>query len=138
MSHTPPPLPSGALEVHVRQIAAIADLLMGVAHADGTVSWPERSTIASVLTSFLGHRELPHEVDQRVRTFDPMTFDLEATCAGLSLPTPDDRVALLDLVSRVADADALLATGEQGYLRRVARAIGATEDELAPFIADEA
>jgi uncharacterized tellurite resistance protein B-like protein len=130
-----PPLPSAALELHVRQMAAIAELLMGAAHADGAVSWPERSTIAQVLTDFLGHRELPTEVDARLKSFDVARFDLEAACRNLSLPTSEDRVALLGLLSRVVDADALLVEGEANYLRRVATAIGATNAELNPFLA---
>lgn len=137
MTQAPPPLPPAALELHVRQMAAIAELLMAAAHADGSVSWPERSTIASVLTSFLGHRELPSEVDDRLKAFDPKTFDLAARCAELQLERPEDRVALLDLVSRVTDADALLTSHEERFLVRVARAIGASDAELAPFIADE-
>lgn len=132
-----PLLPLSALEPHVRQLAAMAELMLGIAHADGTVSWSERATIATVLASFLDHRQLPAEVEQRVKRFDPASFDLEGTCAVLNLVDSEDRVALLDMVSRVADADTLLAADEQGYLRRVAAAIGATDDELAPFIADD-
>ncbi len=133
-----PPLPLTALEPHVRQLAAMAELMLGIAHVDGSVSWSERATVASVLASFLDHRELPEEVEQRVKSFDPARFDLEATCALLRLTDSEDRIALLDMVSRVADADTVLGANEQGYLRRVAHAIGATEEELAPFLADDA
>ncbi|HRE88799.1 MAG TPA: TerB family tellurite resistance protein [Myxococcota bacterium] len=132
---TSPPLPLSALEPHVRQLAAMAELMLGIAHADGAVSWAERATIASVLASFLDDRKLPPEVEERVKSFDPNDFDLAATCGFLNLSTSDDRVALLDMVSRVADADTMLGEHEQRYLRKVAAAIGATEDELAPFLA---
>lgn len=129
-----PPLPLHALEPHVRQMAAIAEILLGAAHSDGTVSWSERSAIAQVLTSFLDHRKLPEEVEIRFHAFDPATFDLEATCHSLELRTAEDRASLLALVSRVVDADAVLVAGEEHYLRRVAKAIGASDEELAPYL----
>jgi uncharacterized tellurite resistance protein B-like protein len=134
---TSPPLPLSSLEPHVRQLAAMAELMLGIAHADGSVSWAERATIASVLASFLDERKLPPEVDERIKAFDPAGFDAAATAKYLDLRTSDDRVALLDMVSRVADADTMLGEHEQTYLRKVAAAIGATEDELAPFLADD-
>jgi len=137
MSDTPP-LPAAALEPHVRQMVAIAELMLGAAHADGTISWPERSAIANVLMSFLGHRELPDAVTSHMQSFDPKSFDVEAACAALSTSTREDRAELLGLVARVTDADALLQAGEENYLRRVAKAIGASEEELAPFIAADA
>jgi uncharacterized tellurite resistance protein B-like protein len=133
-----PPLPTAALEPHVRQIVAIAELMLGAAHADGNVSWPERSAIADVLMSFLGHRELPDAVVSRMQGFDPTTFDVETACAALTVGSSQDRAELLGLIARVTDADALLQGGEEGYLRRVARAIGASDEELAPFLAPDA
>ncbi len=134
MSHAPP-LPESALEPHVRQLLAIAELLMGAAQSDGHVAWSERSAIAHVLVSFIGESELPAVVQERMHDFEFAKFDLEAACARLQLGGPEDRKSLLGLVARVTDADAVLKIGERSYLRRVARAIGASDEELLPFIA---
>ncbi len=137
MSTPPPPLPDPALEPHVRQLVAIAELLLGAAQSDGTVSWSERSAIATVLAGFLGEGDLPEIVHARVKAFEFGRFDMDKACAQLSLNSPEDRTNLLGLIARVTDADAVLKIGERSYLRRVAKAIGASDAELAPFIAGE-
>ena len=140
MSDAPPPLPPlplSALEPHVRQLAAIAELLLGAAQSDGKVSWSERSAIAGVLASFVGEPALPEEVEKRLQTFEFRTFDLGGAVAALTLKTAEDRKDLLALVARVTDADAVLKIGERSYLTRVAKAIGASDEELAPFIAED-
>lgn len=130
--NTPPPLP--ALEPHVRQLAAIAELLLGAAQSDGSVSWSERSAIASVLRAFLGESELPDEVQRRLDAFEFAKFDLELACRQLVFAGSEDRTNLLGLIARVTDADAILKIGERSYLKRVAKAIGASDEELEPFI----
>ena len=133
----PPQLPDTALEPHVRQLAVIAELLLAAAQSDGTVSWPERSAIASVLAGFIGEAGLPDAVHRRMQAFEFKTFSVEAACAQLALTGPDDRAGLLGLIARVTDADAVLKIGERSFLRRVARAIGASDAELAPFISHD-
>jgi len=118
----------------VTQLLAIADLLLGAAHADGHVGWPERSAIARVLAGFVHTEDLPPAVRDRVQEFDPTRLDVERAVSRLTVKTSRDRRELLALVSRVVDADAELVPDEVGYLRRVAAAIGATEDELADFL----
>ena len=126
MSNAPPPLPETALEPHVRQLVAIAELLLGAAQSDGSVSWSERSAIASVLAGFINDGDLPAVVHQRMEAFEFGKFNLEAACAQLLMNGPDDRASLLGLIARVTDSDAVLKIGERSYLRRVASAIGAS------------
>ncbi len=133
----PPLLPDTALEPHVRQLCVIAELLLGAAQSDGTVSWSERSAIASVLAGFIGESGLPDAVHKRMQAFDFKTFSVEAACAQLAFDSADDRASLLGLIARVTDADAVLKIGERSYLQRVARAIGASDAELAPFISGD-
>jgi len=118
----------------ISQLSAIADLLLGAAHADGHVDWAERSAIARVLAGFVEQDDLPAEVRERVQAFDPAQHDIAAAVARLTVKTRRDRLELLALVSRVVDADAELRPEEVGYLRRVADAIGASEEELEPFL----
>ena len=118
----------------VTQLVAIAELLLGAAHADGHVSWPERGAIARVLAGFVAADELPEAVRERVQGFDPSQLDVEAAVSRLTVRTSRDRKELLALVSRVVDADAELVPDEIGYLKRVAAAIGANDTELAEFL----
>ena len=118
----------------VSQLVAIADLLLGAAHADGHVSWPERSAIGRVLAGFVNADDLPDAVRERVQSFDPTALDIDRAVAQLTVKTSRDRKELLALVSRVIDADAELVPDEVGYLKRVAAAIGATDAELEDFL----
>lgn len=125
---------NGATEPHVRQLIAIARLMLGAAHADGDIAWAERSAIGKTLTEFVGQSELPDAVRDAVDAFDITTFDLRKPCADLILRTSRDRKELLALIARVTDADAVLTRPERAYLGGIARAIGATEAELQEFV----
>lgn len=118
----------------VAQLVAIADLLLGAAHADGTITWPERGAIARVLAGFVEQDELPEAVRDRIQRFDPDEHDITRAVSRLTVKTSRDRKELLALVSRVVDADAELVANEEGYLRSLAAAIGATEAELEEFL----
>ncbi|TNF36813.1 MAG: hypothetical protein EP329_04720 [Deltaproteobacteria bacterium] len=145
----PPPLPPEALaeaaggdvaeaiEPHVAQMVVIARILLGAAHADGFYAAAEAVAIADILSRFVDQSPLPPPVQAAMRAFDPATFDVERACANLAVETARDRQELLDLVSRVTDADAVLHAKEGVYLRRVARAIGASDDEVAHYLAGE-
>ncbi|MCB9733139.1 MAG: TerB family tellurite resistance protein [Deltaproteobacteria bacterium] len=118
----------------MEQLIAIAELLLGAAHADGTVSWAERGVMGKVLASFVGTGELPDAVQAAISAFDPASFDVARAVSKLTLTTRRDRAELLGIVSQIVDADATLEPDEEGYLRRVAEAIGASDDELLPFL----
>ena len=120
-------------EPHVAQLIAIAELMLGAAHADDNVSWSERSAIAKALSDFVGG-QLPDQVKACVQDFDPASFEMSAAVARLDVSTGHNRRELLGLVSRVVDADAELVPKERHYLERVASAIGADGKELAEFI----
>jgi|GEM_PF-710024 len=145
----PPPLPpealtegpgpdvAEALEPHVAQMVVLARVLLGAAHADGFYAAPEAVAIAEILSRFVDQAPLPVAVQDAMRSFDPGTFDLQAACEQLSVASAHDRVELLDLISRVTDADNVLHAREGVYLRRVAGFIGASEAELERFLAGE-
>lgn len=139
----PPPLPPeaspapAAPEPHVAQIAILAQVLLGAAHADGFYAVTEAIAIGHILARFVDLEPLPEPVREAMRDFDRATFDLESACRRLTVATAADRRELLDLVSRVADADDVLDAREGNYLRRVARAIGASPAEVAVFLAGE-
>lgn len=122
------------IEPHVKQLIAIAQLMLGAAHADGEVAWAERSVIGKTLTDFVGSGALPEAVRAAIEAFDITTFDLRKPCANLILRTSRDRKELLALIARVTDADAVLTRPERAYLGGIARAIGATAAELQEFV----
>lgn len=134
---TAPPVRAEAPEPHVAQIAVLAQVLLGAAHADGFYAVTEAIAITHILARFVDLEPLPQPVRDAMRDFDHATFDLEAACRHLTVATPEDRRELLDLVSRVVDADDVVHAREGNYLRRLARAIGASPAEVGVFLAGE-
>ncbi len=133
----PPARAEERVEPHIAQIAILAQVLLGAAHADGFYTASEAVTIAQILSKFVDLDPLPRPVQRAMREFDPKRFDVAGACAQLTVETARDRRELLDLTSRVTDADQRLDAAEGNYLRRVARAIGAELSEYADLLAGE-
>lgn len=111
-------------EVHVRELAALGQLMLGAAWADGDKHAVEIVAIAEQLKHFVDAPELPIYAAQRMEAFDPARFDVEAACAELRFDGDDDRLEVLRLVARVTGADQRMHPREVAYLERVAAAIG--------------
>ena len=118
------------IELHVEQLAEIAEVLLGVAYADGRFQAVEADSIRSILAEFAEIDELPQQVVERIHGFDPETFDPGASLEGLEITNPDDQRELLRLVLQVADADKVRDRAEDHYFFMVARAIGASDETI--------
>lgn len=119
---------------HVRELAALAGLLLGAAHADGFYSAEEAVAINEILSQYVDDDDLPASVRRAMTAFDRATFDVPAAVGPLTLRTTRDREDLLDLVVTVMRADGVLQPEEMAYARAVAQAVGLGEhvlDELA-------
>lgn len=123
-------------EWNVEQLKPVAHILVGAAHADGQIQMEEESIILQLLAGLLGRDELPEELIKHLGQFDPETFDLEQTCGELSLDTAQRRRELLQLVAQVTEVDEILDLDESHYIRKVARAIGASPDEYQDLTVD--
>lgn len=110
-------------ETHVRQLTAIAEILLGVAYADRRFEAAEYDVIRAILTTFSHLDELPKSVVDAISSFDPEAFDVSAAIDKLEV-VEDNRVALLRMILRVADADRVRDPEEQHYFHVVARTIG--------------
>ncbi|MEL6180110.1 MAG: hypothetical protein AAFS10_14215 [Myxococcota bacterium] len=117
--------------INTEELMLIADILMGAAHADGEEEVAEVSAIEDILTDLLHGEPLPEAISGHLIAFDPASFDVQATCAKLHLATAEDRRTLLALVAEVTDADDVHAMAEDEYIRVVAQAIGASQEEYA-------
>ena len=117
-------------QLNLDELKTIASILMGAAHADGSVDGDEADTILEILNEMLGDREMP-DVRSHLEGFDPGSFDLAAAAGSLHLAGSEDRRSLLLLVSRVTDADDVHDLREDDYIREVAAAIGAEPEEYA-------
>lgn len=120
------------LKLDEAQLVLVADILLGVAHADLKYDGVEAREIAKILESLVkGH--LPASVKARFETFDPETFDVGAACRRLSF-NARQRNALFSLISRVIEADDVFDFEESEYLQSVANGLGANPDEIEPYL----
>jgi len=122
-------------EAHVRQLAAIARILLGIAYADRRFEAVEYDAIREILGTFSDIDALPQPVVDAIHNFDADSFELDTTVAELAVPE-DNRVPLLQMILGVADADAVRDPEEKHYFYAVAQAIGASHDEIEALLAE--
>ena len=116
-------------KLEVSQLKWVADILMGAAHADGSLEGTETDAVRQVLSELLDGGELTSDLVDRVERFDPKAFDLQAACDQLKTETPEERRFLLNLVSSITESDESHDLDESAYIRRVGACLGASSEE---------
>jgi uncharacterized tellurite resistance protein B-like protein len=111
------------------RILPLCDLLLGAAYADKELKDQERDEVRALLEDLAG--ELPVDVELRLTSFDPATFDVETAAAPFRNDPEDDRKKLLVLVSAVNEADDEIDFSEDDYLRALCKALGLPKTALA-------
>lgn len=104
------------------RILPLSELLLGAAYADKELKDQEREEVRTLLQGLAG--DLPAEVDEAIKKFDPEKFDLKASAAAFKDDPEDDRKKLLFLVAAVNEADDEIDFAEDDYLRSLAAALG--------------
>jgi uncharacterized tellurite resistance protein B-like protein len=112
----------------------ISDLLMGAAFADQRLDGNEYQAVKRALAQAMGVADVPPVLAARLEWFDPADFDPARTAAELQLETDVEKRQLLELVASVSDADQVLDLDEDGYLRRVAQALGLPPELYADLV----
>jgi len=125
----------GQGQLELAELEHIADLLMGAAYADGRLEGSETEAVRKILGELV-EGEVPVALLGRIDNFDPGSFDVGATCRALQLPGHADRRALLALLAHVSDADDVHDLDESAYIRKVADAIGARDEDCAGLAAE--
>src|SRR6185369_7623226 len=110
------------------RILPLSELLLGAAYADKELKDQEKDEVRSLLEGLAG--ELPVEVEQKIATFDPTKFSLEASAAPFKADSEEDRKKLLYLVAAVNEADDEIDFAEDDYLRDLAAALGLPKSAL--------
>jgi uncharacterized tellurite resistance protein B-like protein len=103
------------------RILPLCELLLGAAYADKELKDQEKDEVRSLLEGLAG--ELPTEVEMKIASFDPESFDLKASAAPFKADSEDDRKKLLYLVSAVNESDDEIDFAEDDYLRALADAL---------------
>lgn len=117
-------------EPHVRELAALGELMLGAAYADGVKVAVEVIAIAEQLKEFVAAVDLPRHVQDRLASFDPASFDPAVAVASLNLVDDKDREAVLTLLARVTHSDRVVHPEEEAYLRKVATLLGLDPDTI--------
>lgn len=112
------------------QLESIADILMGAAHADGSLEGVESEAVRRILRELI-EAEIPGDLAARLESFDPNSFDLEAAAARLDISEPEDRRWLLNLVSTVIESNETHDLEESAYIRKLGEALGAACSEYS-------
>jgi len=122
------------LELDETQLQNLAHLLLGAAWADQHMHGLEKAAIDRILKNLVEGGQLPAIVTDYMDTFDPMNVSVDEAVNGLGIDDPEDRQAVLALVAAVIDADFTYDFQEGDYLKEVAAALGAPEDEYRSHI----
>ena len=126
-------MPSTKLEMNQTQLKHLAELLLGVAYADGDYDGSEATTISDVLHQLVVGQDLPSDVSMHLLQFDIDNLSITDACNGLALEDEDQRAAVLYLLSRVADADGVYDSAESDYITAVGQALGAKPHEYEEY-----
>jgi uncharacterized membrane protein YebE (DUF533 family) len=103
------------------RILPLCDVLLGAAYADREVRDAERDEVRALLEDLAG--DLPTEVELRIASFDPESFDVTATAKAFAADSEEDRKKLLFLASAVIESDDEIDLAEDDYLRALANAL---------------
>jgi uncharacterized tellurite resistance protein B-like protein len=108
------------------RILVLTDLFLGALWADDEFTDDEQHAVRRLLADLLVVKpeNLPEAVEERIRTFDPLKFDLEAAAQDFAADPPMAKRRLLELVGKMVDADGVVDMQEDEYLRRLADALG--------------
>lgn len=118
------------------RILVLTDLFLGALWADEEFSEDEQRAVRRLLGDLLivPPDELPTPVEERIRNFDPLKFDLESAAKDFAADPPMAKRRLLELVGKMVDADGVVDMEEDRYLRRLAAALGMDYQEYSDLI----
>lgn len=112
------------------ELAALGELMLGAAYADGVKVAVETIAVAEQLKEFVSAADLPPYVADRLGRFDPKAFSIADAVRHINLRDDDDRQAILTLIARVTYSDQVIHPAEKAYLRDVASALGLDPDTI--------
>jgi uncharacterized tellurite resistance protein B-like protein len=111
-------------------INTLTDLLLGAAYADKRLEGHEIEAIGNLIAKVLGEEKVPAAQEARFKEFNPAKFDLKEAGGSLSSLSQDDKIKVLDLIASVNEADDVIDMDEDAYLRKVALAMGLSNDDI--------
>lgn len=117
------------------RILPLCELLLGAAYADDDFKDREEEAVRGLLQDLAGG-ELSIELETKLNSFDPKTFDFDAAAAHFQGDPEDDRKRVVVLVAAINDADDEIDFAEDEYLRKLAKALALPDGSLAGMTID--
>lgn len=114
--------------------AAILEVLLAAAHADGAMCGREQRTVKRIMLRLVGGFDLPPALERRIDAFDPDEFDaLEAAELLLEI-SPGERRHVLELVREVCDANNAFDLAEEKFLLALTHALELSPEDIADLV----
>src|SRR5882672_4417986 len=123
-----PPPPEEAL------LRAVADTLLGAAHADGEVCAREHRAIRRILSRLVNADSLPDWLERHVEAFEPAHFELLRATQCLRELRPEQRRHVVELVREVCDANNAFDLAEERYLLGLVLALSLGREDVADLV----
>ncbi len=119
-----------SIQLDEAQLKALCDVLMAAAHADGEFDGLEAGEISDVLAEVISGN-LPDALSTQLSRFSAEAFKLCDSVGPLLTLAKPDRLAVLGLVTRVIEADAVHDMAEADFLRALALALDCAVSDVA-------
>lgn len=118
------------------RIHVITELLCAAIYSDGTMMGEEDQAARRVLADLLltTPDQLPEAVDQHIREFSILEFDMEEAVRDFMSDPPMKQRRLLELVTKMVDADGEVDLREDQFVRDLAEALGMDEAEYQDLV----
>jgi len=119
------------------RILVITDLMLGALYSDATMTGEEEGAVRELLAKLLicTPETLPPAVDERIRSFSLLEFDIERAARDFLSDPPMKKRRLLELMARLADRDGT-DLREDEYLRDLAQLLEMKPEEYADLVLD--
>ena len=120
------------------RILVITDLLIAAIYCDGTMMGSEDNAARELLADLLltTPDDLPAEVDERIRNFRIVGFDMDESVKDFLSDPPMKKRRLLELVAKMVDADGEHDFREDQFMRDLADCLGMAEEEYADLVVE--
>jgi putative colanic acid biosynthesis UDP-glucose lipid carrier transferase len=114
--------------------AAILDVLLAAAHADGVMCGREKRTVRRIMLRLTGGYDLPPEMEQRIESFEPNELDRNEAAELLLEVSPAERRHVVELVREVCDANNAFDIDEEQFLLDLTRALELSPEDVSDLV----
>ena len=118
--------------MQLEQLKGLLDILLAAAASDGHTDFKETIAIRRALDD-LGITDpgVRTSLEEHQFLFEPGTFSLEESVKAMGHLDAEERGLVIGLLEKVEEADGVIDLEEEEFIQRVAKALGASDEEVA-------